>query len=68
MCSSEPDDYQSKTGESVLRGQQIGDDFVILRRVLDHYPNLAGSSILGPDIGGPFNRLAPDIVSGLVTC
>jgi hypothetical protein len=68
LCFSEPDDYESSIGESILNGQQIGDDFVILRHVLDQYSFLKDGSVIGPDIGGPFNRRAPDIVSGLVMC
>ena len=62
----EPDDFNSKIGQSILSPQQIGADFEVLKHVVERYPIFAGSNIVGPDIGG--NTHGPSILQGYVQC
>ena len=66
LTFTEPNDYPLHKGLSVLTGQRIGRDFIILRKLLDQYEDLMKSSVIGPDIGGPGGKLSADIISGFV--
>lgn len=50
---------------TTLTPEQIGNDYLILKRLLSKYDNCRQSSIVGPDVGRPTSSLCGKILSGV---
>jgi hypothetical protein len=61
---TEPDLYRVSGGQASFDGAQVGRDFITLHKLLQQYPSLVNSSVIGPDIATVTDRLAPGILTG----
>lgn len=51
LSPSEPDWFFEKSGMVKLSGSRVGEDYAILKAVLDKYPAFKNSVLVGPDTG-----------------